>query len=226
MSFAEIVQQFAPAPSNALEASFQLHKETLGFLQGCGLIEITPARSWSERCFHPLEPTEQGFELTLLGALSRQSDPRQQALRKVHDTLVGKGAMQYGLGEIVEILETSAPIAGVTWNATKVGFWATLYQALGLLIRHNPDQVVLSPQSTLLRQLVPTTKVSLQGWLEAIERSHFACFSREGHLHGGLVVSLLRLERQGVIGLSYQSDAPGSVMVDGRRISHIHREVL
>lgn len=218
--FGDLAERFSPLPLTTLEQGYPLLKEVLGFLQGAGLIQDNGARIWSDRRYWATHIPDLPFTLTLLRAMRALSDPKQRAVATVHDLLTLDGVLYTSIPEIVERMEQSK-VGLFAWNTTKVNFWAAIYEAIGLVVRHVPERVALSPHSALLLSALPPGPTPIQTALALVEQEYFACFTRRQTLHPGLERALLRLEREGKVRLSYRSDAPGSLFVAGRRVSHV-----
>lgn len=208
-----------------ISSSGALLKETVSFGVAVGLYSSSADRAWDDRVIRNV-PANLPLELRVLKLLGEQTDPVQRAFRGAHDLLVEQGVYYSSLDDVLQRLEVSAYRDLFKWNLTKIAFWSHFLHDLGLLVRLPPERLVLSPGSRLLRAALAASQAAqgelrplLQGW----HTDYFAVFTRLGEVHEGVARGLLRLEAAGELELSYASDAAGSMLLCGRRISHYRR---
>lgn len=219
-TFLRLVQRLTPSWNHYLSNAATLLKETLSFCVTLGLLESTAERAWDDRSFTTAYPPA-GLRVRVLALLSRQTEDEQRAFRGIHDTLVELGLYHTSVQETVEIMERSAYGQAFKWNDTKVNFWCQFMSDLGLVLRMPPERLVCSPGTALLLDLLPPAQVPLRPLLGTWHQETFAVFTRLGDVHEGIARALLRLEASGQITLEYASDAVGSVVLCGRRVSSL-----
>ncbi|GGS28439.1 hypothetical protein [Deinococcus knuensis] len=219
ITFKALKETLTPHWTYYLSSSASLLKETLSFGTTLGLFISSAERSWDDRTFSTSYQSKH-LRATILHLLSAQSDTSQRAFRGVHDELIDQGHVHTDISSILECMETGPYGQIFRWNDTKVNFWSQFMHDLGLVIRLPPERVILSPTTSLLRELLPAQCGPVRPLLETWHRDYHAVFTRLGEVHEGLARALLRLEQQGHMTFTYASDAVGSVLLCGRRISH------
>lgn len=207
-----------PRWNHYLANAATLLKETLSFSTTLGLLDSTAERAWDDRTFTTAYGTA-SLRLSILDLLGRQTEHDQLAFRGIHDTLVDLGLYHTSIQEIVEVMERSPYGQAFKWNDTKINFWCQFMDDLGLVLRMPPERLVCCPSTALLLDLLPSTPVAIRPLLGTWHQDAFAVFTRLGDVHEGMARALLRLEASGHITLGYASDAVGSVLLCGRRVS-------
>lgn len=206
-----------------LSNSGALLKETVSFGVSVGLLSSTVERAWDDRVIELVAPGG-SLELHLLSLMGKLQEPDQRIFRGVHDHLVDQGVYFTSVSDVLERMERTPARDLFKWNITKVNFWSHFMHDLGLLVRLPPERIVMSPVSTLLRDALAQSSPDgdLRRLLERWHVEYFSVFTRLGEVHEGTARALLRLEQSGTLELRYASDAVGSLLLCGRRVSHYH----
>lgn len=223
LSFPQLTQQLTPHWNSYLATSATLLRETLSFGTTLGLYHCSDERAWENRNFHTPHP-HAPLRPTILHLLNRQTDPAQQAFKGLHDTLIDLGKVQTTVSELIELMEIGPYRQVFKWNDTKVNFWSQFFHDLGLTLRLPPERLICSPSTALLLDLLPLQGGLLRPTLEGWHQNACRVFTCLGEVHEGFARALLRLEQQGHLSLYYASDARGSLLLCGRRVSHWTRK--
>lgn len=223
LSFPQLTQQLTPNWNSYLASSATLLRETLSFGTTLGLYQSSDERAWENRYFHS-QHSHALLRPTILSLLNQQTDPAQRAFKGLHDTLINLGKVQTTVSELIELMELGPYGQVFKWNNTKVNFWSHFFHDLGLILHLPPERLICSPSTALLLDLLPLQggplRLTLDGWHQNFCRV-FTCL---GEVHEGFARALLRLEQQGHLNLHYASDASGSLLLCGRRVSHWTRK--
>lgn len=203
--------------------------EALNFLVIAGMIR----QEGAERRHASFYPTPQlvdaPFALLLLHHLQTHPDRRQQALALIQRLLAAEDALALTPAQVRERMERS-PIGSLfAWTGEKVRFWSSLAHYLGIVrwFGSNTD-IWLVPQPYVLFQSLEwvvrqedANEQLLGRVLDDVDRRFFACYTAQKRVHQGMVQSLLALERMGRVQLSHRADAPRSLLLNERRVSHV-----
>jgi hypothetical protein len=179
------------------------------------------------------------FRLLLLRQLHRASDSRN-AFRIAHDAAVRKNLFFTSKTDLIKQLEPLYP-EDYAWNTEKLRSWEWLATYIGLVrpLNSRLTDLMICPQPELILSLlrvfsdetseperVDERATALIGaWLRFIEAGFLSYATERREVYDGLGRALLAMEAADQIKLEMKSDAPGAVMMYGRRVSHIGFEL-
>lgn len=172
-----------------------------------------------------------GFPLLLLNHMALLSDERQRAPARIHRQLICEDMLSVTPAIVRDHMERSQYANLFTWTSEKTTFWSQLAAYLGLvrkleregnyLLIPRPSLVLEAIQYEMTQSNTLTAMLPLASILDAIDNHFFACYTRQRRIHSGLAQALLALHRLGHVRLTHESDAPRSLLLANRRVSHI-----
>lgn len=222
-------------PGNNVRDSFGLDdailREAINFLLVARLIQqVGDSRRTATFRAVPFIADVQ-FPLLLLNHITMLSDERQRAPTLIHRQLIGEDALSVTPANVRDRMERSQYANVFTWTSEKTTFWSQFAAYLGLARKlEREGNFLLIPQLSLVLEAIQhemrqantlTATVPLASILDAIDDHFFACYTRQRRIHSGLAQALVALHRLGYVRLNHESDAPRSLVLANRRVSHI-----
>lgn len=230
ITYDDLVASLVPMRQSASELSLDESplRETLNFLLVAKLVEQQgSSRFKASFCATPLL-ADTPFPLLLLHHLHQHPDKRQRAPLLIYRQLVADDVVSTTIPALRAHMEQSPYHDLFAWTGEKVGFWAHLFQYLGLIRRLNPTaDMVIVPQLSLLHialgwvQQHANASSSLAHCLEVIETWFFPCITQHHRVHSGIAQTLHALHTCGYIHLNHYADAAQSLIVQERRVSDV-----
>lgn len=202
-------------------------RETLNFLLLARLLERQGSGKLSKWSVTPSD-SSLPFPLLLLRHIRSHPDMRQRAITLVHNQLVAADTVIVTLPLLRDQVERGAYASLFAWTGEKIQLWSHLSHFIGLVRRfeRSPDLALVPQPALVLAALRYALQYdcgpSLDACLHWIDSQLFACFTQRGHVHRGMVQTLLTLDQLHQIRLSHSADAAGSLLLEGRRVSEVY----